>query len=676
MPTETLLYSIGSAIIALFTALFQYIYKVKHNWVNWCLVGLKFFSVFILLLLIINPKFENKESRTSKPVLAVMVDNSQSVTYLGKDSIASETVQTLLNNKELSSKYEIRIYSFGTQINQNPTLNFKDKQTNITKSIRDLESLYDSQIAPIVLVSDGNQTIGEAYEFASQEFDQVVFPLILGDSIYHEDLKIQQLNVNKYTYLNNKFPVEISASYTGNGSVQSELKIESRGQIIHKQRFELSATQNTIILTPKIASKKVGVQRYQVSLSSIENEKNTINNQKSFAIETIDEHTNIALITSMSHPDLGALKSAIETNKQRLVKICSPTEYLTTNESYGLAILYQPDQSFKAVFERIINRKLNAFIIGGTQTQWAFLNSIQPNFKQEVTGQIENYQGIVNSDFNNFSVDEFKVSTYPPLTTEFGNVFINIPHETLVFKSFNGRKKQEPLWFTYETNSQRTAVLLAENLWKWRMHSFRENQNFKTFDNFVAKTIQYLNIKNQNNRLLVNYEAIYDGSQPLKISAQFFNKNYEHDSNAQLFIILTNKATDQQFQYPMIAVQNSYIVNLNALDPANYSFEVSVNNGNHRSFGTIEILDFNIEQQFIKADIQKLKQLATHTKGVAYFDTELDKLLSKLGSDNRFSSIQKFTKKIVPLIDIKIGLLLLILSLAIEWLIRKYNGLI
>ena len=676
MPIETLLYSIGSAIIALFIALFQYIYKVKHNWVHWCLVGLRFISVFTLLLLIINPKFENKESKTIKPVLAVMVDNSQSVRYLGKDSIASEAVLTLLNNKELSSKYEIKIYSFGTQINQNTTLNFEDKQTNITKSIRGLESLYDSQIAPVVLISDGNQTIGEAYEFASQQFEHVVFPLILGDSLYQEDLKIQQLNVNKYTYLNNKFPVEISASYAGNGSVQSELKIESRGQIIHKQRFELNATQNTIILTPKITSKKVGVQRYQVSLGSIENEKNTINNQKSFAIETIDEYTNIALVTSMSHPDLGALKAAIETNKQRLVKIYSPTEYLLDNESYGLAILYQPDQGFKAVFDLIEKRKLNSFIIGGTQTQWAFLNSIQPNFEQEVTGQMENYQGIINSNFNNFSVDEFKVSTYPPLTTEFGNVFINVPHETLVFKSFNGRNIQEPLWFTYETNSKRTAVLLAENLWKWRMHSFRENQNFETFDNFVAKMIQYLNIKNKNNRLLVNYEPIYDGSQPLKISAQFFNKNYEPDPTAQLYIILTNKATDQQFQYPMIAVQNSYIVNLNALEPANYSFEVSVNKGSHRSFGTIEILDFNIEQQFINANVQKLRQLANHTKGVAYFDTEIDKLLSKLASDNRFSSIQTFTKKTVPLIDVKFGLLLLILSLATEWFIRKYNGLI
>ena len=56
-------------------------------------------------------------------------------------------------------------------------------------------------IAPIVLISDGNQTIGNAYEFASKQFEQVVFPLILGDSIYHTDLKIQQINVNKYTYL-------------------------------------------------------------------------------------------------------------------------------------------------------------------------------------------------------------------------------------------------------------------------------------------------------------------------------------------------------------------------------------------------------------------------------------------------------------------------------------------
>lgn len=676
MPIQTILYITGSGILALFIAFFQYIYKSKNNRLHWCLAGLRFIAIFSLLLLVINPEFENNEIKIIKPVLSVVVDNSQSIKYLNKDSVALKTVQSLVNDPRIASKYDVKTYAFGKQINQNSQLNFEDTQTNISKSLQDVESLYKSKIAPIVLISDGNQTVGNAYEFNSNQYEQIIFPVILGDSMYQTDLKIQQINVNKYTYLNNKFPVEIIASYTGNTDVQSELKIESLGKTIHKERIQFSATQNSIILTPKIASNRVGVQRYKVSLTPIENEKNKKNNQKSFAIETIDEYTKIALISTVSHPDLGALKSAIETNEQRLVKICSPTEYLANMDSYGLVILYQPNQRFKTVFDRIEKRKLNSFIIGGTQTQWRFLNSIQTDFKQEVTGQSENYQGIINKNFNNFSVDDFNFSSYPPLGTEFGGISINVPYETFVFKSINGITTQEPLWFTYEINSQRKTVLLAENIWKWRMHSFREDQDFKTFDSFVAKLIQYLNIKNQNTRLVVNYESIYDGSQPLNISAQFFDKNYEPNGNAQLLIKLKNKTTELQYEFPMIAIQNSYVVNLSALEAGNYSFEVSADNGKHRSFGAIEILDFNIEQQFINANVQKLQQLAINTEGAVYFDTQREQLITKLVSDNRFSSIQKIIKKTVPLIAIKIWLLLLISSLTIEWFIRKYNGLI
>jgi hypothetical protein len=676
MPTQTIFYIFGSGILALLIALFQYIYKSKHTLLHWSLAGVRFISVFSLLLLIINPKFENKESKIIKPTLAVVVDNSQSVKYLNKDSVASNAVQSLLDNAEITSKYDVKVFSFGKQINQNSTLTFKDAQTNITNSLREIESLYDSQLAPVVLISDGNQTIGEDYEFASKDLEQVVFPLILGDSIVHSDLKIQQINVNKYTYLNNKFPVEIITSYKGKTHTQSELIIQSRGRIIYKQRLRFSPTQNSIIVTPKLTSSKLGLEQYQVTLTPLENEKNSINNQKLFAIETIDEHTKIALVTLLSHPDLGAIKTAIETNKQRLVQICLPTEYLTNNETYGLVILYQPNQSFKPIFDLIEKRKLNTFILAGPQTKWTFLNSVQSDFKQEITAQSENYQGVVNLNFNNFSVDNFTFDSYPPITSEFGDITINVPHETLVFKSINGISLREPLLFTYENNYSRTAVLLAENLWKWRIHSFREDQNFETFDSFMAKLIQYLNIKSKKTRLFVKYESIYDGSSPLEISAQFFNENYEPNPNADLKIILHNNATDEFIEYPMMAIQNNYVVNLNALEPGGYSFEVYVNGGTHRFNGAIEILEFNIEKQFVNANVQDLKQLAIYTKGTSYFDTQMDELISKLISDKRFSNIQKFSKKTVPLITVKLWLLILLFSLATEWLIRKYNGLI
>ncbi len=79
---------------------------------------------------------------------------------------------------------------------------------------------------------------------------------------------------------------------------------------------------------------------------------------------------------------------------------------------------------------------------------------------------------------------------------------INVPHETLVFKSINGTIHKSLCGLLTNIILGRSAVLLAENLWKWRMHSYREHQNFETFDAFMSKLIQYLTLKNQNNDCL------------------------------------------------------------------------------------------------------------------------------------------------------------------------------
>ena len=141
MPLETLIYCIGSGILALLVALFQYIYKTNRNKLYWSLAALRFVSIFSLLLLIINPKFENNESDVVKPVLAIAVDNSQSISYLTKDSIAELTTKTILKNSALNTKYNVQLYRFGSQIDQNSSLTFEDSQTNITNSLEDIQSI-------------------------------------------------------------------------------------------------------------------------------------------------------------------------------------------------------------------------------------------------------------------------------------------------------------------------------------------------------------------------------------------------------------------------------------------------------------------------------------------------------------------------------------------------------
>ena len=43
---QTILYILGSGILALFVALFQYIYKMKQNCINWSLATLRFIASY------------------------------------------------------------------------------------------------------------------------------------------------------------------------------------------------------------------------------------------------------------------------------------------------------------------------------------------------------------------------------------------------------------------------------------------------------------------------------------------------------------------------------------------------------------------------------------------------------------------------------------------------------
>ena len=676
ITNHTTLYIIGSGILALFVALFQYVYKSNRNHINWYLTILRFVTIFLLLLLLLNPKFDKDLIKSVKPTLVIAVDNSKSIKYLNKDSLSKFSTKILLRNSKLSDKFDITIYTFGEQLNQSSVVNFDDEKTNINKALQGIQTIFESQISPIVLISDGNQTIGRNYVNTSKTFNQPVYPLVLGDTMNKTDLKIEKINTNKYTYLNNKFPIEIICSYTGNKSISSDLIISSGNNIIHKEKINFSTIHNSKIITPLIKSSKVGRQSYKVYLKPIQNEKNKINNLKNFSIETVDEFSKVALITTMSHPDIGVLKSSIETNKQRRVEVLSPNEYISSKNVYGVVILYQPNIKFKRVFDLIKEMNNNTLIVGGTSTNWTFLNKVQSDFSKEISSQNELVQGEINNDFTNFNISNYNFNSYPPLNTKFGEISINSKFEILLYTSTDDDNISNPLWFTFENNESRNSVILAEDLWKWRMHSFKQESNFITFDSFMSKIIQYLDKKEQNNRLVVDYKSIYDGKQDLSITAQYFNKNYELDLNAEISIKFKNNITGELIELPMNINSYFYKIDLDILEPGSYSFDVKINNQLYNKSGTIEIMEFNIEEQFVNANINDLKQLAYNTDGKLFLDSQVNKLVEELISDNRFYSTQKTIKKSVYLLDITFILFLLFISLSFEWLIRKYNGLI
>tara|TARA_R110002049_G_scaffold72650_1_gene188027 strand:- start:3288 stop:5321 length:2034 start_codon:yes stop_codon:yes gene_type:complete len=677
MQNITILFIAIAAVTALLLALFQYLYKsnLKSN-LKYLLLALRTISIFGILVLLINPKFESFTYFDEKPTLVVAVDNSESISYLKQDEKAREVVKALSNNSELNNRFDIHTYSFGKSVSTLDSLNFNERQSNLALALKQLGEVYANQTAPIVVLSDGNQTYGSDYSYVSKGIKQSVYPVILGDSTVYSDLSIKQLNVNRYVYLKNKFPVEVIANYSGKDAINTELKIWSGNAVVFRKSLQFNASKTSEIISTALIANSVGVKTYRVELVALENEKNKVNNTKNFGVEVIDQKTNIALVYDRMHPDLGALKKSIESNEQRSVSIFKPKELLNKINDFQLVILYQPNNRFNSILKEIKEQKINTFIISGETTNWNILNESQDYYKQKITNQTENYQPSLNKNYGTFIVENIDFNNFPPLKSEFGTLQISVPHDILLYKSVNGITIEDALLATFEANGTKHAILNGEDIWKWRAQSFINTNSFNNFDEFINKLVQYLSSNKKRKRINIDYKSFYNGNDDVIISAQYFNKNFEFDNSASLSIILKNKDDESVREVPLLLNNGNYTVDLSGINAGLYDFTIKHNVESVAASGSFQILEYNVEQQFLNADITKLEALASNSKGEAYFVNQASALIDNLLNDKRYTTIQKSTKNIVPLVDWKYLLGLIVLSLFIEWFIRKYNGLI
>ena len=675
MTTSTILLLLLSVIIAAGLSFYQYLYKVKNqSKVYWFLTFLRFISLFSIFLLLINPIISRKIIEIKKTPLPIIVDNSKSIAELKSTKEAFELYLKIAENDAIKEKYDVQLFSFDQEFKPLEKLDFKGNQSNIEAISKNVKQLYRNINYPLVLFTDGNQTIGNDYVFGFQN-NTNVFPVVLGDTTAVFDLKINQINVNKYAFLKNKFPVEVFLQYNGNQSITSYFEIQSENQTIHKQMVSFSKDKKVQSIAVLLNANKVGIAKYKAVISSKIKEKNSVNNTKNFAVEVIDQRSEIALISAINHPDLGALKRSIEVNQQRKVTIVKPNE-IKLLQDYNVLILYQPNSTFKSIFEQNKLAQINTFIITGTATDFGFLNQTQDDLLFKMSAQKEDYSATYNSDFNLFTQSNIGFEYFPPLEHNFGVVAAKNNVNTLLSARIRNVQLQNPVLTFTENGSKRKAYLIGENIWKWRLENHLNKKSFDDFDVFTDKIIQFLVSNTTKKNLNVTYESFYNSNESIEISAEFFNKNYEFDENAQLTISIQNSKTKASKKYDLLKSTNSFKVNLDGLSAGNYSFAIIEKQSKTKFSGSFEILDFDLEKQFVGPDKSRLSQLATNTNGVVFYPDQIDKLIKLLLENEQYIPIQKETIAKTSLIEWKWILLLLFTCLSVEWFVRKYNGLL
>ena len=661
-------------VLTAFIVYFQYFYKKKSkSKFIYLLSFLRFIAIFSLLLLLINPKIEQRSVKNIKPKLLIAVDNSSSIKYIKQDSLLIHLVNGIRSNNNINKKFDIEYYAFASQLEMQKAFDFIGDQTNIYNVLSELNTLNDKNIAPIILLSDGNQTYGNNYRFYKSK--QQIFPVIIGDTTSYTDLKIENINVNSYTYIDHNFPIEIFINYQGKPNVSSKLEILKNNKVVFKQILNFTSNDNSKKEILKLPAQSIGKHHYKAIISPLKNEKNKINNVYNFSIEVLDEKSEILLLYDVLHPDIGFWKRTIESNKQRKLTIEHISEHKDNIIDYQFVILYQPNDKFRKIFSRIKDQDINFLLQTGTNTDWIFLNQIQDFVQKDAIETTQNINAIFNTKFTTFQTIDLDFEKLPPLQNIFGDIKIKRPHQNLLYQAINDIQTESPLLTVFQQNNWKSIFLYAENIYSWRAYSYTTHKTFENFDNFTNSIFQFLQYSNKKNRIEVKYQPFYFANETIKINSNYYDANYVFDKNADLEFELIEKESKKKTNIPFVLKGNSFEVNLKNLRSGAYDFKVFSNVNKQNFKGNFSILDYSIEQQNVQSNYNDLQNLAKNSKGELFLPSQIDNLLDKLSNSEDYIIVQQESTRIKSLINWKWLLALIVLSLSTEWFIRKYNGL-
>lgn len=670
LKTNFILIAIAG-LLALAVAFYQYIYKNKEkSKLEYALFLLRFLTLFLVGVFLVNPKFLKKKYHTKKPTLAVVVDNSASIKALNNSKYVISVVNQFKNSKKLQDKFKVQFFKFGSQLQLLDTLVFTENHSDISNSLHEIAKLYKNNTAT-VLITDGNITKGT--NPSNILIKNAVYPLVVGDTTKQEDIFISKINVNKQVFINNKFPVEVFVTYNGVDDTTKKVAVFHDKNKIAQKTITLNRVENSKSLSFNLKAKTKGTQYYSIRVETLEKERNKKNNSKSFSINVLDEVIKVGIISHLNHPDLGVFKNVLATNKKFKIDFLKVKNKKIQLNNYQLVILYQPNKEFKFLFDEINTKKINYLVVTGLKTNWGFLNKSQPLLVKEAITKTEEIQPKLNLSYAPYLVKSIDFSGYSPVEDIFGETKFNKLPNILLYQKIKGIPTKKPLLASISTSNQKVGMFFGENVWKWRIEHFRKNNSFEGFDTFFASFIHYLSSNSKKQRLSVAVKSSFYANESVDFGALFLGENLSFDARASIQVVIS-KDKKQISKQPFYLEKNRYKCSISNLPSGTYFYEVLVNKTAISKSGSFKVLPYNLEEQFTHSNYYNLELLAKKTKGKTYYKNNEKALILKLINAKEFKSLQSKTIKKIPLINEKWALFLVLFLLTLEWFLRKYFG--
>lgn len=612
---------------------------------------LRFISVALIAFLLLAPLVKRHVNTHEKPIIVLAQDVSESV----------HPVDHRLWEFD-SPQFDIVRDSFG------------DKTTDIAAALQDIADRYAGRnLGAVVLATDGIFNQGANPTTAATSLAVPVYTVALGDTTHHPDATISHLRYNHVAYLGNQFPLEVTIRAHRLKGQRGTLTVTHNGRRLHTQ--EIAYTDNTFSTTENITldADRAGLQSYTISLTGATTVTRTI------AVEVIDGHQKIALVAAAPHPDIAALRHAIEKNPNYQIELIEKADFPNRKlGEYSLLILHNlPDGRFQLPPAAL---QIPTIFVVGSQTDLGRFNALHSGL--EIVAKARKTDEVTaarNGAFALFNFDEDAsqhIEQLPPLTAPFGTYRPAANLQSLFTAKIGNVASDRPMIAFCQQEGIRRAFVVGEGMWRWRLQDYQMTGSHNDFDQLVEKMVVYTSLQTNKERLHVTTRHIYRLGENVVIEAELYDDNYEPVNTPEVSLELRSDLQSSAQQYAFNRSGNGYSLPLGTLEPGQYAYTASTTLAGKRytTSGNFIVEDINLEQVNHVADHALLNTIAQTTGAQMLYPDQLDQLPQLLAERDDLKSIVYAHTRYTELLNLPLIFILIVLLLAAEWALRKLKG--
>lgn len=678
---------------------------------RWLLTALRALALGALLLLLFEPILRIVDREQQPAVLAILADNSQSMTI--NDHAGDRAAQTRSWLRSARSEIsppaaQSNMYPFDSRLRgarsaEDDSLDFSGEVTDLSRAISELkEEAFEGNVKAAVLISDGNYTVGKNPVYDAEALGIPIYVVGVGDTTEQKDILVDKVMTNQLAYAETRVPFEISIKSSGYTNEKVEVTLEEGGTALDRGIVQLKEGTAVYPIRLFAEPKEEGMRKYTVRVSSLEGELTGRNNLQSVFVKVLKSRLRIVMFAGGPSPDVASVRSILWEDRhfdvQAFVQRSANDFYEGTP---GRASLDSADcfvligfpgqatnpQMVQSIVDIVRTKRIPVLFIASRSLDFSKLQGLA-TFLPFSWSEVRRQEAAVFP-----TVPESKKSH--PLVTLGGSMTaeswqelppvyktqtafrVKPEAEALAFATLQGIALNDPLVSIRNINRYKSFAITAGAVWQWRLLAQGNSRTSNFFRELLGNAVRWLTTTqdDRNVRVAPTQES-FTTAEPVTFTGQVYDDQLQPVDDAKVNIEI--RRGERTVETVLHSVGNGlYEGSAESFGEGDYTFTARAT-GDGISYGDdkgrFSVGQMNVEFLETKRNSEVLRQVASRSGGKYYDIADAGGIKEDIASAVSFESKELVHASEIELWNWQYLLGLIIILLAAEWFIRKRNG--